>query len=283
MTENIGVARVASLHVHPLKSAAALAVESMELDARGAMGDRRWMLIDSDRVAVTARVYRKLARIQPTFLSSDRNGGLMLQHPSLESIRVRVPHDMPSVQARIWSDDVLVQDAGNDVADWCSDAISAHCRMVYLAPDAHRPVAQRYGGTLSVAQREVMLSDGAPLLILSEASVESLNVRLVQQGGDAITVRRFRPNIFVSGVESHTEDTWSEIQIGDVSIAVGNTCKRCVMVNVDPVTVESSLEPLRTLSGYRRDDDGVMFGMNATHGSLGTIRVGDLIEVRHLK
>ncbi|MFN9309823.1 MOSC N-terminal beta barrel domain-containing protein, partial [Gemmatimonas sp.] len=47
--------RVAGLTVYPLKSAAGIAVEQMPLDDRGAVGDRRWLLVDGGGQAITAR------------------------------------------------------------------------------------------------------------------------------------------------------------------------------------------------------------------------------------
>ena len=43
-------ARVEGLFVHPLKSASAIPVDVLELDERGATGDRRWLLVDKDGV-----------------------------------------------------------------------------------------------------------------------------------------------------------------------------------------------------------------------------------------
>ncbi|MBL0172946.1 MAG: MOSC domain-containing protein [Gemmatimonadaceae bacterium] len=51
------------------------------------------------------------------------------------------------------------------------------------------------------------------------------------------------------------------------------------MTTVDPLTGEKGLEPLRTLATYRRQNGSVMFGMNATHGAIGIIRVGDVVRV----
>jgi uncharacterized protein YcbX len=38
-------------------------------------------------------------------------------------------------------------------------------------------------------------------------------------------------------------------------------------------------EPLRTLTTYRRSPDGVTFGQNLIPRRLGTLRVGDAVEV----
>ena len=48
-------ARVAALYVHPLKSAAGIRVDELRLDERGAVGDRRWVLVDPHGDMITAR------------------------------------------------------------------------------------------------------------------------------------------------------------------------------------------------------------------------------------
>jgi beta-ketodecanoyl-[acyl-carrier-protein] synthase len=54
-----------------------------------------------------------------------------------------------------------------------------------------------------------------------QAGIDALSARLLQQGGDAMTVARFRPNVLLSHTSPHEEDTWSNILIGDVAIGVG--------------------------------------------------------------
>ncbi len=273
------VARVSALFVHPLKSAAAIPVDELTLDARGAVGDRRWMLVDADGMAITAREYHRLALIQPAFAESDRNGALILKAAAQEAITVTVPTSGPALDVRIWDDTVSAWDAGDEASEWCSAALGARARMVYLASQARRPLQPRFAGDLPSTEREVAFSDGAPLLLLGQGSIDGLNERLLEQGGDAVSVARFRPNVLLGGIAAHEEDAWREIVIGGVTIGVGSQCLRCVMTTVDPQTAESGVEPLRTFASYRRADGGVVFGMNATHAVPGTLRVGDAVTV----
>jgi uncharacterized protein YcbX len=275
--------RVAALFVHPLKSAAAIPVESITLDSLGAEGDRRWMLVDSDGIAITARTQHALALIRPSFAEADRNGALMLAAPAMENCTVSIDQAAAARNVTVWDDQVPAYDAGDIAAEWCSEALGVSCRLVRLADGARRPLRPKYAGALPYHARHVMLSDGAPLLLLSVGSIEALNGRLFNQGGEAVDVARFRPNILIDGVAAHEEDTWRAVQIGEVHIGMGSPCTRCVMTTVDPQTGESGVEPLRTLAGYRRDASGVVFGMNATHAAPGVIRVGDTIEVTALR
>ncbi len=283
VNEHTTRAHVEGLFVHPLKSAGAISVDVLELDARGATGDRRWLLVDNAGMAMTAREFHRLALIRPAFTEADRNGSLQLDAPGFSTCNVRVPTDPTTRSVRIWIDDVPAHDAGDMVAEWCSDAIGANCRMVYLADRAARPLQAKYAGSLPYTDRQVAFSDGAPLLLLGLASIDALNARLEEQGAEAVNYRRFRPNVLLAGTSAHEEDTWREIAISDVTIGVGSQCPRCVMTTIDPDTAEGGAEPLRELSRYRRTESGVVFAMNATHAAPGKISVGDRVTVTALR
>ena len=89
-------------------------------------------------------------------------------------------------------------------------------------------------------------------------------------------MRRFRPNVVVEGAPAWEEDQWRSIQLGEVSVDLVKPCSRCIMTTVDPDTGTRcpNGEPLKTLAGFRRTRDGVMFGVNGVHQSPGTLRVG---------
>ncbi len=278
-------ARVSALFVHPIKSAAAIAVDSLVLDDRGAVGDRRWLVVDEAGMQITARETPALALVRPMFVEGDddpgalRNvdGALWLSAPNLPRHRVELPVSRSARMVQVWADHVAAHDAGDEVAQWMSAAIGRPCRLVHIADDAQRPLRPKYSGQLSPDGRHVAFSDGAPLLILGQASVDALSARLVEQGGEPMVVARFRPNILLSYTTAHEEDTWSMIRIGAVRIAMGAACERCVMTTIDPATGERGVEPLRMLASYRRYDGKVMFGMNATHAAEGTVHLGDRV------
>jgi uncharacterized protein YcbX len=280
MTQGAGP-RVSGLWVYPLKSAAGIAVETLVLDALGAGGDRRWMLVDAAGEAVTGRSHPPLVRIQPAFADGDSEGALVLSAPGMAPLRVGVPAGAPVRQARVWDDTVPVGDAGDEAAAWCSAVVGAPVRLVRLDAHAERPLRAKYAGPVAWEGRHVPLSDGAPLLLLGEASVAALQARLAAAGRSPQEgqPRRFRANILVAGTMPHEEDTWREVSVGEVRLGVGNACPRCVLTTVDPDSAAQGVEPLRTLAGYRTREGKVVFGMNATHAAPGVIRVGDAVRV----
>ena len=56
---------------------------------------------------------------------------------------------------------------------------------------------------------QASFADGFPFLLASKASIDAM-------GGD---IRRFRPNIVVSGCSEFAEDDWKSLRIG-VSVSV---------------------------------------------------------------
>lgn len=72
------------------------------------------------------------------------------------------------------------------------------------------------------------LSDGNPVHLIGEASLDDLNTRLAQP----VEAWRFRPNIVVRGSAAYAEDYWQRIRIGDIDFKVVESCARCSVVNV---------------------------------------------------
>jgi len=96
-----------------------------------------------------------------------------------------------------------------------------------------------------------------------------------------VDMRRFRPNIVVEGLAPWEEDGWRKLRIGAQYFDIVKPCSRCVLTTVDPDTgiKDTGLQPLRTLSGFRKTADGVIFGQNAIHESPGIIHVDDSVTV----
>ena len=114
--------------------------------------------------------------------------------------------------------------------------------------------------------------------LTSTSSLADLSERV----GTFIAMRRFRPNLVVSGATPFAEDTWREIRIGAVRFRVAAPCKRCAITTRDPDTGEQidPYEPLRTLMRFHRGrDGGAMFGQYLIPDNEGTVGIGDEVEV----
>lgn len=279
------MARITDLFVHPLKGAAPLRVHRLRLDALGAVGDRRWVLVSAQGVALTPREVPRLTQLVPTLPM--RDGAVTHDAPLTlhagDADPLVVPPAAPSAavhDVQVWDDVVQLADAGDAAADWVTRAIGVPCRLMHWTDASRRPLAAKYAGVLPSAGRHVTITDGAPLLLLGSASLDALNARLTAAGHAALGIERFRPNVVLATTAPHEEDTWERVRLGTVEIGVGSPCPRCVVTTIDPRTLTPGVEPLRTLAQYRRGDGGgVMFGMNATHATAGELTVGDAVDV----
>jgi uncharacterized protein YcbX len=107
-----------------------------------------------------------------------------------------------------------------------------------------------------------LFSDGYPLLVLSQGSIDDLSARV----GRPLAAERFRPNLLMGGVAPYAEDAATTLDAGDARLHLTKACTRCIITTVDPVTGKrEDNEPLAALRQYRLDRAlrGVVFGRNA--------------------
>ncbi len=259
--------QVHSLYLYPVKSLAGIRVSRFELDDFGPAGDRRWMIVDDNNQFVSQRRLPQLARIT----TSVKDGQLCVAIPGEGEVELNVGTEKTTVV--IWRDQVEAC-VGTDPA---SSALSHFCdqplRFVYMPESSFRRVDP---GRVA-ERRRVGFADGFPLLVTNLASLDELNSRLEYP----VDIRRFRPNVVITGAEPWAEDRWRRLLIGVVGLTVAKPCSRCVVTTVDPDSGEKNpnTEPLKTLSSYRRTADGVIFGQNAVHDQSGTISVGDTVVI----
>ena len=241
--------RVASLHIYPVKACAGVDLPVMELDDRGPIHDRRFMIVDESGRFITQREAPRMALIRPSI----RSTGLLLETAGVAPLQVDSGAARRHVQ--VWSSELEAIDVGDAAAQWLSVLLDRSVRLVSMAPDVRRPIdAPHNEGPISVA-----FADGFPLLVTHASSLRELNGRLEQP----ITMDRFRANIVIDGGAPWEEDTWKSLRIGDATIRLPKPCERCTVITVDPTTGESGKEPLKTLATYRRvTGAGVIFGQN---------------------
>lgn len=266
------MSRVASLHIYPVKGCRGVSLTEVRLDARGPVGDRRFMIVDERGLFVTQRDVPKLALI--TAELSDAT--LTLHAPGAEALVLDATEKgAERKQVQVWRSQVDALSLGAEASEWLSRAIGLSVSLVQMDARALRYASE----THAAPGTQVSFADGYPILLLSEASLAQLNDRLADQGVDPVPMNRFRPNLVVSGVEPHAEDTWTSFRIGEVTFDVVKPCDRCQVTTIDQATAIAGKEPLRTLSTYRKRDNRIFFGQNVIHRSEGTIRVGDAVEL----
>jgi len=276
---------LSAITLYPIKSCAGISLQEATLTSLGVMTgqiyDREWMVVDNNGMCVTQREYPRMALIQPTLTGTT----LTLQAPGM--LRLEIPLDLPdpatapTLTTHLWEETVLAYDCDALTAEWFSNAIGAPCRLARFHANAERPVSTQWTDGV---QATTMFSDGYPILVVGEASLEDLNQKLVAAGRQALPMNRFRPNLVIQGIEAFEEDYAESYQIGDVTLKPVKPCPRCPMPSVDQATGEFGPDPMDIMQSYRAKpevDGALCFGMNAIliAGEDKLVRVGQEIEV----
>lgn len=288
---------VAALTVHPVKSLRGEPVAAAEVERAGLRGDRRWMLVDPEGAAVTARRHPGLLGVSAR---TSPGGGVVLSHPGHEDLSVAPPAAGRPVAVGL-SRVGRARAAGPDADAWLRAVLGLDVRLVWQDDPARRPVDPAHGGRPGDV---LSLADDGPVLVTVVASLRRLDAwvaaapartvpgrpapaapRTDEDRGAAdshapLAMERFRPNLVVDGdVEPFAEDAWPGIRVGDVELRFAEHCDRCVMTTVDPTTLVRGQEPLRTLARHRRWDGKVWFGVRMVPVTTGRVAVGDPVTV----
>jgi len=284
--------RIAGLYVYPVKSCAGITLAEAPLTETGLDFDRAWMLVDAHGEFVSQREAPRLALVQPMF----KRGGseLVLRASGMLALHLRVDAAEAPVRVRIWGEEVPAYDMGDIAAQWFTDFLSLNTqglpranaprlRLVRFDPE-HRRLSDRQwtGGVDALNQ----FSDGYPLLVLGQASLDDLNTRLRARGQSAVDVRRFRPNIVLEGLSAYDEDRLRALRIeteqGWVELPLVKPCARCRIPDIDPDTAATGSAVGDVLQAYRQDPrlhGALTFGMNAIvpSGVDALLRVGQVV------
>jgi uncharacterized protein len=256
-----GVARVSALACYPVKGCAGVVVDRAEVTTTGLSGDRLFAVVEPDGAMVWQGAVPRLATIRARYAGT----ALVLSAPGADDLTVEVVDqaDRMDVDVEKWPGTGV--DQGADAAGWLGDVLGRAARLV-REPDR----AARAGRP-----------DRTALLVTAESSLDCLNARIESRGGATVPMSRFRPNIVVTGwPEPHTEDRVHRMTVGTAGIGFGELAIRCAVTMVDQDTGQRrGPEPLRALADYRREPDGVSFGLKAMVLTPGRVAVGDPVTV----
>ena len=267
--------RLTGLTRYPVKSCRGEDMTSAAIEPWGLHDDRRWMLIDSDGEAATAREHPVLLLARPQLVAD----GVLIAGPHADPLHVVTPGGPPIAITVHGRGPYPVNAADAAAHDWFSALVGAPLRLVHQPDPSTRPVNPRFGA----ADDRVSLADAYPMLLTSEESLAALNTwiaagALAHEG--PLPMRRFRPNLVLAGAPAWDEDGWRRIRIGEATFRVVTGCDRCVLTTTDPETATRGKEPIATLARYRRWDGATWFGMNVIPDSPGArLNVGDDVEI----
>jgi uncharacterized protein YcbX len=264
---------IARLFVYPVKSCAGVELQESVLTESGLDLDRAWMVVDANGVFVSQRALPRMALIRPQLKFSE----VVLRAPGMLALHLQIDRVEEATQVKVWDDVVNAFDMGDLAAQWFSDFLNdssdpstntgrQEYRLVRFDPDFRRLSKMTWTQGVEAPNQ---FADGFPALVISSASLDGLNRRLIAQGHEAVTMERFRPNIVLSGLDEHDEDRMDGMTIstdaGEAHLRSVKPCPRCPIPNIDPLTARVSPAVGDTLQTYRQDarvGGAVTFGMN---------------------
>lgn len=272
---------ITQLCIYPVKSCAPLVVDQAVLTDQGLDLDRAWMLVDAQGEFCSQREFPRLALVQPQL----RHADLVLRAPGMLPLHLALDGVEGPTRVRLWDEALDAWDMGPLAAQWFTDFLGVPVRLVRFDPEVERVSSRKWTGGETVLNQ---FSDGFPLLVISQPSLDGLNQRLQAAGLPAVPMARFRPNIVLAPAPGHTWQAHDEDRVellriqtaeGLVQLRPAKPCSRCMMVDNDPHTAERSPGVLETLQTYRQDarlDGAASFGMNlmTVSGFAQTLAVG---------
>jgi uncharacterized protein YcbX len=263
---------LSALHIYPIKSCGGISLPQAAIGEFGLNLDRSWMLVDGDGRFLSQREYGRMATIS-TALEGDTPALLTVRAPGMADLHLpsRIEEGAARLPVTIWDDSVDALDCGDAANNWFSDYLQAEVRLVRFDPQARRLCSPRWTEDLVATTQ---FSDGFPILVVGEASLQDLNLRLQKKGAPALPMDRFRPNVVLSGLEAYEEDYLDTLTFGpagrEVVLKLVKPCARCPVPGIDQQTglrnAQWPDEPLDTMATYRvneRVGGGLTFGQNA--------------------
>lgn len=266
--------RIASMHIYPVKSMRGIPVERTVLTPSGLLGDRRFMVVDPSGQFITQRECATLAQIQVL-----PQAGYLLLRKGEEEAMVAIPAG-PRMQVAVWRSIVDAAVAADSVNDKLSAWLGREARLVFADHLSERTASAAWAGE----GVPLGFADGYPVLVTTTGSLNDLNRHLVETGGAAVGMERFRPNIVIDCDEPWAEDRWAALEVGGVRLDLVKPCVRCVITTQDQTTGEQGKgDPLPGLRHMRfsidKREPGPIFGWNAVPRGQVELRVGDAVGV----
>lgn len=233
----VTIGKISEINRYPIKSFAGERLETCQIEAYGMQGDRFGSFYDESKSGWWRYFTARNLPNMLTYQASYHEGDILIK----------------SVDGRIFGwDDALLKEIQSQT--------KTPLTMSRLK-DPHPELPN----LLSV--------DGASILLLTDASLRKLE----SLHGKDLDHRRFRSN-FVVALEDHacTEGEWigRQIAIGEVELQVDSYCERCMMITLDPDTIDKEPSLLKKLN----DSFDMQFGVYASVVKTGQIHLGDTVK-----
>jgi MOSC domain-containing protein len=254
------VGRVVGLWRYPVKSMAGEELDGAEVSWHGLAGDRRWAFIRDGQVCsgfpwLTIRERPEMALYRPRFAEPERPEAsvTLVRTPSGEELDVAGP-------------ELAAELGGTERLGGTGEAGSAG--------GAGGAAGAGAGAGVRVIRQNRGVFDTFPLSLLSTQTLAGLG----RLAGADLTAPRFRPNLLVDAPGGEfPEDGWvgRVLRVGGLRMRVDQRDQRCVMVTIDPVTLERNPAVLRAIATGR----DARLGVYGSTVAPGRVAVGDPVEL----
>jgi MOSC domain-containing protein len=236
-------------------------VEAIELDRRGARGNRAFYVIDDRDRLINGKVCGELQALIADY--DDNASTLKMIFPDGTEVAGTIELG-PRTRTRFFS---RAAEGRVVVGPW-ADALSEHIGQPLRLVESDIGVDRGLRGTASLISR-------ASLTRLTEVGEQ-----------EDVDPRRFRMLIEIDGVEPHAEDRWieREVRVGEALLRFNGHVGRCLITSRDPDTGRIDLPTLDFLGEYRRElefqpTEPLPFGVYGEVLEPGAVRVGDAVSI----
>jgi uncharacterized protein YcbX len=216
--------QISQLIIYPVKSLGGISKPTVQLCPTGFEYDRRWMLVDGDNMFLSQRTHPQMVLLH----TAQTDEGFVVSKYNDADLSITIPfnsHPAKKIKVKIWEDVCDAVEVSDIHNEWFSDMLNTACRLVYMPDDSLRPVDKRYATHNEITS----FSDGYPVLMIGEASLEKLNNKLKK----ILPMSRFRPNIVFSGGHAHIEDEMEQFSINGIDFSGVKPCSRCIMTTIN--------------------------------------------------
>ncbi|WNR42070.1 MOSC domain-containing protein [Paenibacillus roseipurpureus] len=233
------VGHITEINRYPIKSFAGERLSECQIEPYGMLGDRHGTFYDTTKSGWSRYV-------------TARNIPKMLTY-----------------QASFQDGEIQVTSANGQTFGW-NEALLSEIQSLTTTPITMSRLKEAH------PEHPHLLSvDGASILLVTDASLRKLEAACQKD----LDQRRFRGNFVVKvNDESVQEGDWigKQLSIGEVIFQVDSYCERCVMITVDPTTLEKDPAVLRHVN----ESFDLHFGVYASVIQPGRIQLGDAVIVK---
>jgi uncharacterized protein YcbX len=252
---------VTALSIAPVKGLRVANLQQLALGSSGALGDRRFYLVEQRGWMVNGKHSGALNTVEAELGEDER---LTLRFPDGSEVSAEVELGQ-TLQTRFHSRPRPARLVRGPFSAALSEHAGEQLRLVQ-AEDGSSAIDRGPEGGVSMISR-------ASLATLAQAA-----------GQPSLDARRFRMTVELDGVEPFAEDAWldREVALGEAGVVLHGHVGRCIVTSRNPQSGAVDLPTLDLLRSFRsglNTTEPLPFGVYGEVVRPGTVRVGDRVEV----